>query len=53
LATTSGLAFNLLGFSIPTIIEPSLSKIGAASLALGLMSAGAGMEIKAHHSDSH
>ena len=47
LATTSGLAFNLLGFSIPTIIEPSLSKIGAASLALGLMSAGAGMEIKA------
>jgi predicted permease len=47
LATTSGLAFNLLGFSIPAIIEPSLSKIGAASLALGLMSAGAGMEIKA------
>ena len=47
LATTSGLAFNLLGFSIPTIIEPSLSKIGAASLALGLMSAGAGMEIQA------
>jgi predicted permease len=47
LATTSGLAFNLLGFGIPAILDPSLSKIGAASLALGLMSAGAGMEIKA------
>ena len=47
LATTSGLAFNLMSFSIPAILDPSLTKIGAASLALGLMSAGAGMEIKA------
>ncbi len=47
LATTSGLAFNLMGFSIPAILDPSLTKIGAASLALGLMSAGAGMEITA------
>ena len=47
LATTSGLAFNLSGFAIPAILDPSLSKIGAASLALGLLSAGAGMEIKA------
>lgn len=47
LATTSGLAFNLLGFGIPAILDPSLSKIGAASLALGLLSAGAGMEVKA------
>jgi predicted permease len=47
MATTSGLAFNLSGFAIPAILDPSLSKIGAASLALGLLSAGAGMEVKA------
>ena len=47
LATTSGLAFNFLGFRIPEVLDPSLSRIGAASLALGLMSAGAGMELKA------
>lgn len=47
LATTSGLAFNLSGFAIPAILDPSLSKIGSASLALGLLSAGAGMEVKA------
>ncbi len=47
LATTSGLAFNLLGFRIPDFMNPTLTRIGAASLALGLMSAGAGMEFKA------
>jgi len=47
LATTSGLAFNFLGFRVPEVLDPSLSRIGAASLALGLMSAGAGMELKA------
>lgn len=46
-ATASGLAANLLGFRIPGWIEPSVSRIGAASLALGLMSAGAGMQIGA------
>jgi malonate transporter len=47
LGTTSGLAFNLLGFSVPMWLDPTLSRIGAASLALGLMCAGAGLEIKA------
>ena len=47
LATTGGLAFNLLGLRVPEVLDPSLSRIGAASLALGLMSAGAGMELKA------
>lgn len=46
-ATVSGLVANLLGFRIPGWIEPSVSRIGAASLALGLMSAGAGMQIGA------
>jgi predicted permease len=47
LATTSGLAFNLLGLRIPGFMDPTLARIGAAALALGLMSAGAGMELKA------
>jgi malonate transporter and related proteins len=44
IATVSGLAANLLGFSIPAWLEPAVSRIGAASLALGLMAAGAGMQ---------
>jgi malonate transporter and related proteins len=46
IATSSGLAFNLMGFSIPSWMDPSVSRIGAASLALGLMAAGAGMELR-------
>ena len=44
IATASGLAANLLGFSLPVWLEPAVSRIGAASLALGLMAAGAGMQ---------
>jgi len=44
IATVSGLAANLLGFSIPAWLEPAVTRIGAASLALGLMAAGAGMQ---------
>ncbi|WCM89687.1 AEC family transporter [Acidovorax sp. NCPPB 3576] len=43
-ATASGLAANLLGFHIPVWMEPTVSRISAASLALGLMAAGAGMQ---------
>lgn len=43
LATASGLLANLVGLQIPSWIEPTLQRIGAASLALGLMTAGAGM----------
>ena len=46
IATVSGLAANLLGFSIPSWIEPAVTRIGAASLALGLMAAGAGMQFE-------
>ena len=46
-ATASGLVANLLGFRIPGWIEPTVGRIGAASLALGLMSAGAGMQLGA------
>jgi len=47
IATASGLIANLAGFSIPGWLEPSVSRIGGASLALGLMAAGAGMQLGA------
>ncbi len=45
LATVSGLAANLLGFQLPDWLVPSVSRIGAASIALGLMAAGAGLHL--------
>lgn len=47
IGTASGLAANLLGFALPVWLEPTVSRIGAASLALGLMAAGAGMQLGA------
>lgn len=44
LATATGLVANLLGFRIPAWAEPTIGRISAASLALGLMAAGAGMQ---------
>jgi len=44
IATASGLAANLLGFSMPDWLAPTVNRIGQASLALGLMAAGAGMQ---------
>ncbi len=45
MATGLGLTANLLGFRMPQWLDPSVSRIGAASLALGLMAAGAGMQL--------
>ena len=47
IGTSSGLLANLLGLSIPSWLEPTVSRIGAASLPLGLMAAGAGMQFGA------
>ena len=47
LGTATGLAANLLGFTLPVWLEPTVNRIGAASLALGLMAAGAGMQLGA------
>ena len=47
IGTASGLAANLLGFTLPVWLEPTVSRIGATSLALGLMAAGAGMQLGA------
>ncbi|MEJ7687304.1 MAG: AEC family transporter [Variovorax sp.] len=44
IATVSGLVANLLGLGVPGWLEPTLVRIGAASIALGLMAAGAGMQ---------
>ena len=44
IATVSGLAANLLGFQIPPWAAPTVGRISAASLALGLMAAGAGLQ---------
>ncbi len=45
IGTATGLAANLLGFSMPAWLEPTVNRIGQASLALGLMAAGAGMRL--------
>jgi malonate transporter len=47
IATSLGLLANLLGFVLPVWLEPTLTRLGAASLALGLMAAGAGMQFGA------
>jgi malonate transporter len=44
IGTASGLAANLLGFQMPVWLEPTVTRIGAASLALGLLAAGAGLQ---------
>jgi len=43
-ATVAGLLANVLGLAVPTWATPTLTRIGAASLALGLLAAGAGMK---------
>lgn len=47
IGTAGGLLANLAGFAIPTWLEPTVTRIGGASLALGLMAAGAGMQLGA------
>lgn len=45
LATVAGMAANLAGFTLPTWLAPTTGRIGAAALAMGLMSAGAGLQL--------
>ena len=47
IGTAAGLAANLMGLRIPDWLEPTISRMGGASLALGLMAAGAGMQFGA------
>ena len=47
IGTVSGLLANLLGITVPPWLEPTVTRIGNASLALGLMAAGAGLQLGA------
>jgi len=49
IGTASGLVANLLGFTVPVWLEPTVGRIGQSSLALGLMAAGAGMQLGQLH----
>jgi malonate transporter and related proteins len=45
ITTVLGLTANVLGFEIPDWLLPTVNRIGAASLAMGLMAAGAGLAL--------
>lgn len=45
IATAAGLAANLAGLGIPDWLAPTTERIGQAALVLGLMAAGAGMQL--------
>lgn len=47
LATVSGTLFNVLGGSLPEIVASTLSRMGSASIALGLLMVGAGLKLSA------
>ena len=44
IATALGLAANLAGLKVPAWLEPTVNRVGGASVPLGLMAAGAGMQ---------
>lgn len=48
LATLSGLAFNAAGFSLPAMPMQLFSRLGEASIALGLLSVGAALKLRGH-----
>lgn len=48
-ATASGMAFNLLGLQLPDIVGATLSRMGNASIALGLIAVGAGLRLSGLH----
>lgn len=45
--TTAGLLANITGFTVPDWMAPSVTRVGQAGLVLGLMAAGAGMQLSA------
>ena len=49
IATASGMAFNLLGLTLPDIIGATLSRMSNASIALGLITVGAGLRLSGLH----
>ncbi|HEU4621439.1 MAG TPA: AEC family transporter [Burkholderiaceae bacterium] len=49
IATLAGVIFNLLGFRLPDPIAGILSRLGSASIALGLIAVGAGLKLAGAH----
>lgn len=49
IATASGMAFNLLGLHLPEVIGATLSRMGNASIAVGLIAVGAGLRLSGLH----
>ncbi len=47
IATAAGLIANAAGVKLPAVLEPAVERIGLAALPLGLMAAGAGLQIGA------
>lgn len=45
LGTVAGLSANLAGFTMPELLVPTATRIGAAALAMGLLAAGAGLQL--------
>lgn len=49
MGTVAGITFNLLGLHMPDAASAFLSRLGNASIALGLMMVGAGLQIRGLH----
>jgi len=47
IATASGLLCSLAGLQLPSLVDITLSRVGAAALPLGLMAVGAGLQLGA------
>lgn len=47
IATVSGLLANLAGLGLPDLLAPTFNRVGGSALALGLMAAGAGIQLGA------
>lgn len=49
IATASGVLFNLAGLQVPEVIGATLSRLGNAAIALGLIMVGAGLRLSGLH----
>jgi hypothetical protein len=48
-ATAGGMVFNFLGLHVPEVIASTLSRLGSASIAAGLIAVGAGLRLSGLH----
>jgi malonate transporter and related proteins len=49
LATAGGMAFNIAGLHVPEVVGATLSRMGNASIAAGLIAVGAGLKLSGLH----